>query len=102
MAIVNGAILPFSHFSICLLLNALCISVGIYLGVEPLHKVGNVLFLNNQKTVWVVVVMLCGSLFPNQGLNPRPTAVKVPSLNHWPTREFPKKKKKMVLKGEKK
>ena len=46
MAIVNGTILPFNHFSICLLLNALCISIGIYSGVEPLPFVGNVLFLN--------------------------------------------------------
>ena len=46
MAIVNGTLLPLNHFSICLLLNALCISIGVYSAVEPLHYVGNVLFLN--------------------------------------------------------
>ena len=35
-------------------------------------------------TTWHV-----GSSFPEQGLEPGPTAVKVPSPNYWTTREFP-------------
>lgn len=34
-------------------------------------------------------VRFAGSQFPNQGSNPGPWLVKVPSPNHWPAREFP-------------
>ena len=41
--------------------------------------------------------MACmGSYFPDQGLNPGPTAVKTQSPNHWTAREF---KKSMILIG---
>ena len=31
----------------------------------------------------------CGILVPQQGTEPRPMAVKVPSPNHWTARELP-------------
>ena len=33
--------------------------------------------------------MACGILVPPPGIEPRPTAVKAPSPNHWTTRELP-------------
>ena len=33
--------------------------------------------------------MACGILVPGPGIESGPTAVKVPSLNHWTAREFP-------------
>ena len=34
--------------------------------------------------------MACGISVPPPGIEPRPLAVKVPSPNHWTSREFPK------------
>ena len=33
--------------------------------------------------------MTCGVLIPQPGIEPRPIAVKGPSLNDWTAREFP-------------
>ena len=38
-----------------------------------------------------------GILVPPLEIEPRPTAVKVPSSNHWTTREFPGKSLKKII-----
>ena len=49
--------------------------------------------LLRQWLVWQLLVLLafciaCGTLVPWQGIEPRPTAVKTQSPNHWTAREF--------------
>ena len=51
--------------------------------------------------VWCLRRTACGILVPRPGIEAGPSAVKAPSPNHWPAREFPTlplfKKKKFIF-----
>ena len=66
-------------------------SLDIYPGVELLdHMLLLFLFFKFKKLFFFWPCReACGILVPRPGIEPRPTAVKVPSPNQWTTREFP-------------
>ena len=66
-------------------------SLDIYPGVELLDRMLLLfLFFKFKKLFFFWPCReACGILVPRPGIEPRPTAVKVPSPNQWTTREFP-------------
>ena len=68
-----------------LIIGSQLINIRRMMELEHYHLATSIIIFFFSFWPWHVV---CGILFPQLGTEPRPSAVKAQSPNHWTTREF--------------